>query len=79
MVTTTKFLKLPEVRIRTGKSRSSIYQGVKDGTFPKPIKLGPRAVAWIETEIEMHNQSCIDASRPNESEPDDSPADNEEE
>ncbi len=69
MVTTTKFLKLPEVRIRTGKSRSSIYQGVKDGTFPKPIKLGgPRAVGWIEAEIEAYNQSCIDASRSKDTE-----------
>ena len=66
MVTTTKFLRLPEVRIRTGKSRSAIYQGVNDGTFPRPIKLGPRAVGWIEAEIEAHNQSCIDASRPDE-------------
>ena len=65
----TKFLKLPEVRIRTGKSRSSIYQGVNDGTFPKPIKLGgPRAVGWIEAEIETYNQACIDASRPDDSE-----------
>ncbi len=65
----TKFLKLPEVRIRTGKSRSSIYQGVNDGTFPKPIKLGgPRAVGWIEAEIEDYNQACIDASRPDDSE-----------
>ena len=61
---TITFLRLPEVQIRTGKSRSSIYQGIKDGTFPKPIRIGPRAVAWIETEIEAHNQSCIDASRP---------------
>ncbi len=69
MVTTTKFLKLPEVRIRTGKSRSSIYQGVKDGTFPKPIKLGgPRAVGWIEAEIEAFNQACIEASRSDSSE-----------
>ena len=68
MVTTTKFLKLPEVRVRTGKSRSAIYQGVKDGTFPKPIKLGPRAVGWIEAEIEAHNQSCIDASRSRDTE-----------
>ncbi|MCH6549771.1 MAG: AlpA family transcriptional regulator [Proteobacteria bacterium] len=75
MVTTTKFLKLPEVQIRTGKSRSSIYQGIKDGTFPKPIKLGPRAIGFIESEIEAHNQSCIIASRPGESETDDSPAD----
>ena len=68
MVTTTKFLRLPEVRNRTGKSRSSIYQGIKDGTFPNPIKLGPRAVGWIEAEIEAHNQSCIDASRPGDTE-----------
>ncbi len=69
MAATTKFLKLPEVRIRTGKSRSSIYQGVKDGTFPKPIKLGgPRAVGWIEAEIEAYNQACIEASRSDSSE-----------
>ena len=69
MVTTTKFLRLPEVQNRTGKSRSAIYQGINDGTFPKPIKLGgPRAVGWIETEIEAYNQECIDASRPRVSE-----------
>ncbi len=68
MVTTTKFLRLPEVQARTGKSRSAIYEGVKNSTFPKPIKLGPRAVGWIEAEIEAHNQACIDASRPDDSE-----------
>jgi len=68
-MTNTTFLRLPEVRIRTGKSRSAIYQGVNNGTFPKPIKLGgPRAVGWIEAEIEAYNQSCIDASRPDNSE-----------
>ena len=67
MVTSTKFLKLPEVQSRTGKSRSAIYQGIKDGSFPRQIKLGPRAVGWIEAEIEAHNQSCIDASRPDDS------------
>ena len=38
------------------------------GTFPKPIKLGPRAVGWIEAEIEAHNQACIKASRSGHSE-----------
>jgi len=65
----TKFLKLPEVRARTAKSRSSIYQGVKDGTFPKQIKIGgPRAVGWIESEIEDYLQACIDATRSGDSE-----------
>ena len=66
MVTTTKFLRLPEVQIRTGKSRSSIYQGSKDGTFPKQVRIGTRSVAWVEAEIEAHNQACIDASRPDD-------------
>ena len=63
MVTATKILRLPEVEARTGKSRSSIYKCVADGTFPKQIKLGPRAVGWVEAEIEAHNQACIEASR----------------
>ena len=68
MVTHTKFLKLPEVQSRTGKSRSSIYLGAKNGTFPKQVKIGPRAVGWIESEIEAHNQACINASRSGDSE-----------
>ena len=62
----TVFLRLPAVQNRTGKSRSSIYAGGNDGTFPKPIKIGPRAVGWLEAEIEAHNQACIDASRPSD-------------
>ena len=64
MVTTTKFLRLPEVQNRTGKSRSSIYAAIKNGTFPKQIRLGgPRAIGFIESEVEAYIQSCIDASR----------------
>lgn len=43
-----RLLKLPEVESITGKSRSSIYG---DPTFPRPIKIGPRASAWIESEV----------------------------
>lgn len=45
-------LRLPAVRTRTGLSRSSIYMRVKQGVFPAPIQLGPRAVGWVEAEIE---------------------------
>ncbi len=44
-----KLLKLPEVITRTGKSGSGIYA---DPTFPKPVKIGPRASAWVESEVE---------------------------
>ncbi len=29
-----------------GLSRSTIYKMIKDGTFPKPIKIGARRIAW---------------------------------
>jgi len=40
-----------QVEARTGLSRSTIYQRVTDGTFPKPINIGPRAVGWVESEV----------------------------
>lgn len=44
-------LRRKQVQARTGLSRSTIYLYVKDGAFPKPIALGPRAVGWIESEV----------------------------
>ena len=46
------FIRLPEVIKRTGYCRTSIYEKIAEGTFPAPIKLGPRAVAWVSEEIE---------------------------
>jgi len=45
-------LRRKQVEQRTGLSRSTIYLRIQDGTFPKPIPLGPRAVGWIEHEID---------------------------
>ena len=59
-------LRLPATCERTGKSRSSIYQGIPDGTFPRPIKLGPRSVGWLEDEIDAWIQQRIEASRKRE-------------
>jgi prophage regulatory protein len=44
-------LRLPQVKGRTGLSRSEIYRRIAVGTFPAPIKLGERARAWPEHEI----------------------------
>lgn len=32
-------------------SKSAWWQGIKDGRFPKPIKLGPRTTAWKAQDI----------------------------
>jgi len=45
-------LRLPEVRQRTGRSRSRIYADVQAGTFPKPINIGPRAIGFIAEEVD---------------------------
>ena len=46
------FIRLPEVIRRTGYKRTSIYEKISAGIFPAPIKLGPRAIAWVSEEIE---------------------------
>jgi len=56
-------LKLPQVRARCAISRSAIYQRIADGTFPRPISVGPRAVAWIEHEVDEWIEQQIAESR----------------
>lgn len=45
-------LRLPTVEARTGLKRSAIYAGMKAGTFPHCLKLGPRAAAWSSSSID---------------------------
>ena len=56
-------LKLPQVKNRTGLSRSGIYLKISEGSFPKPINLGVRAVGWIDSDISDWIQARIDESR----------------
>jgi prophage regulatory protein len=45
-------LRLDIVEDRTGIKRSTIYTGVKAKTFPAPVRIGARAMAWREEDIE---------------------------
>jgi prophage regulatory protein len=56
-------LRLPAVRASTGLSRSTIYLRVSQGTFPRPVSLGGRAVGWLEAEVQEWLQRQIEASR----------------
>ena len=47
----TQLLKMPEVRAKTGLSRSHLYALAQNGEFPKPIKLSERSSAWVESEV----------------------------
>ena len=48
-----RILRLREVKARVGKGHSSIYEDINNGTFPKSVPLGKRAVGWIEEEIDQ--------------------------
>ena len=50
---TKRLLKLDEIKTTTGLSRSSIYEKVKKGDFPAPVKLGERSVAWVSEEVDL--------------------------
>lgn len=56
-------LRLPLVKVRTGLSRSTIYLRIAEGSFPKPVSLGPRAVGWLDSDIEAWLTSRVEASR----------------
>ena len=48
---TVKFLRRPDVEDITGLSRSSIYDMMSRDEFPRPVRIGKRAVAWRDNEI----------------------------
>ena len=41
-----RMLRRPEVELRTGLARSTIYDLMTKGLFPRPVRLGKRAVGW---------------------------------
>lgn len=45
-------LRLPDVKARTGLSRSTLYLKISEGTFPAPRRLGIRAVGWNSDDID---------------------------
>lgn len=46
------FIKMPEVKRRTGLGKTTIYDRISAGTFPAPVPLGGNAVGWIEAEVD---------------------------
>jgi len=58
-----RILRLPNVLDRTGLSRSTVYQRVSEGRFPRPVSLGDRAVGWVESDIEEWISRQIENSR----------------
>ena len=46
-----RLLRLSEVKHLVGLGRSAIYDQIKRGHFPAPVRIGARAVAWASDQI----------------------------
>lgn len=44
-------LRRPAVETRTGLSRSTLYAMMARSEFPRPVRLGQRAVGWRESDV----------------------------
>ena len=55
-----KLMKLKAVMECTGLARSTVYKFIAEGRFPKPVKLGARMVAWVESEVQDWIQEKIE-------------------
>lgn len=57
---TRALLRKQAVKARFGiRADSTLYEWMAAGSFPKPIKIGPRAVAWVESELDAWERQRI--------------------
>jgi prophage regulatory protein len=64
-MTTPRILRCPEVLLRTGLGKSTLYRRVAQGQFPKPIPLGSaHSVGWVAEEVDRWIDAQIRAARP---------------
>ena len=53
-----KVIRRREVEARIGLARSTIYAMMADDRFPRPVKIGRRAVGWVEEDINQWIEDC---------------------
>lgn len=52
-----RLLRINQVLARIPISRSSFWEGCRNGRFPQPIKIGPRTTVWREEDIDAFIES----------------------
>lgn len=59
----TRVMRLTEVCHTVGAKKSTVYLWISKGTFPKPLRLGPRTVGWLTSDIAMWLDERISARK----------------
>ncbi len=54
-----KIIRLEAVTAKTGLKHSAIYERMHAGTFPRQVRMGPRAVGWIEAEVDAYIEKLM--------------------
>lgn len=47
-----RIIRMPEVEKTVGIKKSCIYSMIKNGTFPKPVKINQQAKGWFESDVQ---------------------------
>ncbi|MBU6392936.1 MAG: AlpA family transcriptional regulator [Sphingomonadales bacterium] len=55
-----RLIRLPEVISKVGIKRSTIYQRMAEGRFPKGRAIGPKSTVWVESEIDDWIRSVVE-------------------
>lgn len=58
-----RFFRIADVLAMSGMPRSSLYRAINAGSFPRPVQIGPRAVAWREVDIASWQEQRIRMSK----------------
>lgn len=75
MATPVRLLRRREVETLTALPRSTLYEKVAEGSFPRPVKIGRKAVAWFESEVAAWQADrAAERDRAAQSEPQPQPA-----
>ncbi|WP_211130537.1 helix-turn-helix transcriptional regulator [Serratia surfactantfaciens] len=53
-------IKMPEVMRRTGNGKAWIYRLISQVRFPRSVKVGARAIAFLESEVDKWISRCIE-------------------
>ncbi len=56
----TNFIRMPRTKQKTGLSNGAVYHHMQQGMLPSSIRIGTKAVAWIESEIDAVMKARIE-------------------
>ena len=54
-----RLLRFQTVKEKTALGHTKIYEGIAEGWFPAPVKVGARGVRWVEDEIDAYIEAKI--------------------